>query len=150
MLVCVSVGCMSFQTRKCLEPGVSVVFPQLRWRGSPYPSNPCSLITNQWGPYGSLETDLASEPKDALDVAGQAALALLLHLVVEGREGHVVQRQVEEEGLTGDWLEVRWELDQIGLLSDEGGVQAEGLQALRQGLNGREREREGNKDQNRA
>lgn len=78
----------------------------------------------------ALKTDLAAETKDALDVAGEAALALLLHLVVQGWEGHVVQGEVEEQGLAGDWLEVGGELDQVGLLPDECRVQAEGVQAV--------------------
>lgn len=63
-------------------------------------------------------TDLAAEAKDALDVAGEAALSLLLHLVVQWWEGHVVKSEIEEQGLAGDWLEVRRKLDQIGLFSN--------------------------------
>lgn len=80
---------------------------------------------------------LAAEAEDALDVAGQAALALLLHLVVQRREGGVVQGEVEEQRLAGDGLEVRGELDQVGLLSDEGGVQMEGVQVVAQRLRSR-------------
>lgn len=80
------------------------------------------------------EFDLAAEAKDALDVAGQTALALLLHLVIQRWEGHVVESKVEEQRLAGDRLEVGGELDQIGLLSDEGWVEAEGFQAVAEGL----------------
>jgi hypothetical protein len=48
----------------------------------------------------------------------------------------VVECQVKEEGLTGDGLEVRGELDQVGLLPHQGGVQVEGFQALAQRLDG--------------
>lgn len=81
----------------------------------------------------SLWTDLAAKAKDALDIAGKTALALLLHLVIQRREGHMVESKVKEQGFAGDWLEVRRELDQIGLLSHEGGVKAEGLQAVAEG-----------------
>lgn len=77
---------------------------------------------------------LAAEAEDALDVAGEAALALLLHLVVQRREGHVVEGQVEEQRLAGDWLEVRREVNQVGLLAHQGGVQAEHFQPGAQGL----------------
>lgn len=46
----------------------------------------------------------------------------------------MVESEVKEQGLAGDWLEVGRELDQIGLLSYEGRVQAEGLQAVAEGL----------------
>lgn len=46
----------------------------------------------------------------------------------------MVESKVKEQGFAGDWLEVRRELDQIGLLSHEGGVKAEGLQAVAEGL----------------
>lgn len=81
-----------------------------------------------------METDLTAKTEDALDVTGETTLALLLHLVIQGWEGHMVESKVEEKGLAGDWLEVRRELDQIGLLSYEGGVEAEGLQAVAEGL----------------
>lgn len=58
-----------------------------------------------------MKIDLAAEAKDALDVAGEAALALLLHLVIQGWEGHVVKSKIKEQGLAGDWLEVGRELD---------------------------------------
>lgn len=76
----------------------------------------------------------APEPKDALDVAGEAALGLLLQLVVEGGEGHVVERQVEEERLAGHRLEARREVHQAGLLGHQRRVQAEGLKPLDQRL----------------
>ncbi len=79
-------------------------------------------------------TDLAAKAKDALDVAGETALALLLHLVIQRWEGHMVESKVKEQGLARDWLEVRRELDKIGLLSNEGGVEVEGLQAVAEGL----------------
>ena len=79
-------------------------------------------------------TGLAAKAKDALDVAGQAALALLLHLVIQRWEGHMVEGKIKEERLAGNWLEVRGELDQIGLLSYKGGVQAEGVQAVTERL----------------
>lgn len=47
----------------------------------------------------------------------------------------MVESKVKEQGLAGDWLEVRRELDQIGLLAHKGGVKAEGLQSVAQGLN---------------
>lgn len=78
--------------------------------------------------------NLAAEAKDALDVAGQTALALLLHLVIQRWEGHVVERKVKEQGLAGNWLKVRRELDQIGLLSYKRRVEVEGLQAVTEGL----------------
>lgn len=80
--------------------------------------------------------DLAAKAEDALDVAGQTTLALLLHLVIQRWEGHVVESKVEEQGLAGDWLEVRGELDQIGLLPNQSRVKAEGVQAVAQGLRG--------------
>lgn len=79
---------------------------------------------------------LAPEPKDALDVAREAALGLLLQLVLEGREGHVVEGQVEEQGLARHGLEAGREVHEAGLLGDEGGVQAERLKPLHQGLEG--------------
>lgn len=78
--------------------------------------------------------DLAAEAEDALDVAGETSLALLLHLVIQGWEGHVVESKIEEEGLAGDWLEFRRELDQIGVLPDQGGVEAEAVQAVAERL----------------
>lgn len=93
-------------------------------------SGPCGspVETKAWG------IDLAAKAKDALDVACETALALLLHLVIQRREGHVVESKVKEQGLAGDWLEVGRKLDQIGLLSYEGGIEAEGLQAFAKGL----------------
>lgn len=82
----------------------------------------------------SLQFGLAAEAKDALDVASQAALALLLHLVIQRWEGHVVESKVEEQGLAGDWLEVRGELDQIRSLPYESRVEAEGLQTVTERL----------------
>lgn len=89
-----------------------------------------------WLPCGdlSLQTDLAAKAKNALDVAGETSLALLLHLVVQGWEGNMVESKVKEQGLAGDRLEVGRELDQIGLFSYEGGVEAEGFQAVAEGL----------------
>lgn len=78
--------------------------------------------------------DLAAKAKNALDVAGESTHALLLHLVIQRWEGHVVESKVKEQGLAGDWLELRRELDQIGLFSYEGGVETEGLQAVAEGL----------------
>lgn len=95
-------------------------FPQDRPVGSPLPHG-------AW---------LAPEPKDALDVAREAALGLLLQLVLEGREGHVVEGQVEEQGLARHGLEAGREVHEAGLLGDEGGVQAERLKPLHQGLEG--------------
>ena len=93
------------------------------------------------GRTGGSGDGLAAEAEDALDVAGQAALALLLHLVVERRERHVVEGQVEEQGLAGDGLEARGEVHQVGLLAHQGRVQPEGLQSVAQRLrkNGEER-----------
>lgn len=48
----------------------------------------------------------------------------------------MVEGQVEEERLAGDWLEFGREGHQVGLLADQGGVQAEGLQPGAQGLRG--------------
>jgi len=86
-----------------------------------------------------LGPDLAAEAKDALDVAGEAALALLLNLVIERRERHVVESQVEEEGLAGNGLEARGEVHQIGLLAQQGRVQPEGLQSVAKRLQTRVR-----------
>lgn len=46
----------------------------------------------------------------------------------------MVESKVKEQGLAGDRLEVGRELDQIGLFSYEGGVEAEGFQAVAEGL----------------
>lgn len=55
-------------------------------------SGPCgSPVENE-----ALMIDLAAKTKDALDVAGEAALALLLHLVIQGWEGHMVESKVKE------------------------------------------------------
>lgn len=58
-----------------------------------------------------MGTDLASKAKDALDVPSETTLALLLHLVIQRWEGHMVQSKIKEQGLAGDWLEFRRELD---------------------------------------
>lgn len=84
----------------------------------------------------TLPRDLAAEAKETLDVSRQPTLALLLHLVVQGRESHMVERQVEEEGFAGDWLEVWGKLHQIGLLSNKGGIQTEGFQSVGEWLQG--------------
>lgn len=77
---------------------------------------------------------LAAKAKYALDVAGQTALALCLHLVVQRWEGHMVEGEVEEQRLTGDRLELGGELDQTGMLSNQGLVQVEVFQAFTQRL----------------
>lgn len=46
----------------------------------------------------------------------------------------MVESQIEEQRLAGDRLEIGRELDEIGLLSQEGGVKAEGVQAVTEGL----------------
>ena len=92
-------------------------------------------------PLKSLGLNLAAKAEDALDVACQTTLALLLHLVIQRWECHVVECQVKEQGLAGDWLEVRREVDKIGLLADKRRVKVEGLQMVTEGLN-RVRERE--------
>lgn len=105
-------------------------------RGTGFGSN--SRFNHSFKPPGLQPSlGLAAKAEDALDVAGEAALALLLHLVVQRREGHVVERQVEEQRLAGDGLEVRGELDQVGLLAQEGGVETEGVQTLGQRLRNR-------------
>lgn len=91
-------------------------------------------LGGQPGLAGCGGSRLAAEAEDALDVAGEAALALLLHLVVQRREGHVVEGQVEEQRLAGDWLEVGREVHQVGVLAHQGGVQAERFQPGAQGL----------------
>lgn len=48
----------------------------------------------------------------------------------------MVQGEVEEQRLAGDGLEVGGELDQVGLLSDEGGVQTERVHVVAQRLGG--------------
>lgn len=88
------------------------------------------------GSYHSPQFDLATKTKDSLDVAGQTALALLLHLIIQRREGHVVESKVKKQGLAGDWLKIRGELNQIRLLSNQGGVKMEGLQVVAEGLQG--------------
>lgn len=107
------------------------------------PKSGCSVVNSGtvWLSCGnhSRAIHLAAEAKDALDVAGEAALSLLLYLVIQGREGYMVESEVKEQGLAGDWLEVGRELDQVGLLSYEGRVQAEGFQAVAEGLHDRER-----------
>lgn len=49
----------------------------------------------------------------------------------------MVEGQVEEQGLAGDGLEAGREVHQVGLLGDEGRVQAEGLKPFDQRLEGR-------------
>lgn len=93
-------------------------------------SEPCDSLRR------SLQFDLAAKTKDALDVASQTPLALLLHLVIERREGHMVESKVKKQGFAGNWLEIRRELDKIRLLSNKGGVKMEGLQAIAKGLHG--------------
>lgn len=46
----------------------------------------------------------------------------------------MVERQVKEQRLARDGLESRREVHEVGLLGDEGRVQAEGLKPLDQGL----------------
>lgn len=82
---------------------------------------------------------LAAKAKDALDVASEATFALLLHLLVQRWEGHVVQSQIKEQRLAGDGLELRRERHQAGLLPNEGGVQTKGVQAVAQRLQGAEK-----------
>lgn len=77
---------------------------------------------------------LAAKAKYALDVAGQAALALLLHLVIQRWEGHMVEGEVEEQRLTRDGLELRRELDQVRMLPDQSLVQVEVVQVFTQRL----------------
>lgn len=77
---------------------------------------------------------LAAKAKDALDVAREATLALLLHLLIQRGEGHVVQSQVKEERLAGDWLEVWRKGHQAGLLPHQAGVQKERVQAAAERL----------------
>lgn len=95
---------------------------------------PVWLSGGEWRTTGF---SLAAEAKDALDVAGEAALAFLLHLVIQGRKGHVVEGKIEKQRLAGDWLEVRRELYQVGLFSHEGRVDAEHFQAVAQRLSKR-------------
>lgn len=77
---------------------------------------------------------LAPESKDALDVSSEATLGLLLQLVLKGWESHVVEGQVKEQRLAWDGLESWWEVDQAGLLGDEGRVQAECFKPFNQRL----------------
>lgn len=77
---------------------------------------------------------LAPEPEDALDVAGEAALGLGLQLVLQRGESHMVEGQVEEQGLAGDGLEARREVHKVGLLGDKGRVQAKRLKPFNQRL----------------
>jgi hypothetical protein len=77
---------------------------------------------------------LAPESKDALDVSGETTLGLLLQLVLEGWESHMIKGQVEEQRLARDGLESWWEVHKVGLLGDQGGVQAEGLKPFDQRL----------------
>lgn len=46
----------------------------------------------------------------------------------------MVERQVKEQRLARDGLESRGEVHEVGLLGDEGRVQAEGLKPFNQGL----------------
>lgn len=56
----------------------------------------------------------------------------------------MVEGQVKEQRLARDGLESRWEVHEVGLLGDEGRVQAEGLKPFNQRLEGRsERQPEG-------
>lgn len=111
-----------------LLPGPMDLHPTPRnWLGSHQPDCPISR-PGAWS---------APEPKDALDVAREAALGLLLQLVLERREGHVVEGQVEEQGLARDGLEAGREVHEVGLLGDEGRVQAECLKPFNQGLEGK-------------
>lgn len=77
---------------------------------------------------------LAPEPKDALDVSSEATLGLLLQLVLKRWESHVVEGQVKEQRLARDGLESRREVYEVGLLGDEGRVQAECLKSFDQRL----------------
>lgn len=77
---------------------------------------------------------LAPESKDALDVSSEATLGLLLQLVLEGWESHMVEGQVKEQRLAGDRLESWREVHKVGLLGDEGRVQAECLKPFNQRL----------------
>lgn len=77
---------------------------------------------------------LAAKAKDALDVAGEATFALLLHLLIQRWEGHVVQSQIKEEGLAGDRLELWRKGHQAGLLPNQAGVQAKRIQAAAERL----------------
>lgn len=79
--------------------------------------------------------DLATKAKDTLDVPGETTLALLLHLVIQWWEGHMVKSKIKEQGLAGDWLEFWRELDQIRLFSNKGSVEAESFQAVAERLN---------------
>lgn len=56
----------------------------------------------------------------------------------------MVEGQVKEQRLARDGLESWWEVHEVGLLGDEGRVQAEGLKPFNQRLEGRlERQSEG-------
>lgn len=77
---------------------------------------------------------LAPESKDSLDVASEATLRLLLQLVLQGWESHMVEGQVKEQRLARDGLESWWEVHEVGLLGDEGRVQAECLKPFNQRL----------------
>lgn len=48
----------------------------------------------------------------------------------------MVESQVKEQRLAGDWLEVRREGDQVGMLSDQSRVDAESFQMLTERLCG--------------
>lgn len=77
---------------------------------------------------------LAPESKDALDISSEATLGLLLQLVLKRWESHMVEGQVKEQRLAWDGLESRREVHEVGLLGDEGRVQAECLKPFDQGL----------------
>lgn len=46
----------------------------------------------------------------------------------------MVEGKIKEQGLAGDWLKVGRELDQIGLFSNKGRVEAEGFQSVAEWL----------------
>lgn len=77
--------------------------------------------------YQVLGFGLAAKAEDVLEVARQTALALLLYFVIQRWEGHMVERKIEKQRLAWDWLEVRREMNQIGLLPDKGRIEAEGI-----------------------
>lgn len=81
-----------------------------------------------------MDYNLAAEAKDAFDVASEATLALLFHLIIQRWEGHMVQSQIKEQRLAGDWLELRREQHQTGLFSNKGGVHTKGIQAVAERL----------------
>lgn len=46
----------------------------------------------------------------------------------------MVEGEIKEQGLARDWLKVRRKLDQIGLFSNKGRVEAEGFQPVAEWL----------------